>query len=189
MEFRQDGDNMNRGSGSDLNGIMVGSVLAKDDGNKAMILAALVIVVVFVIALIAFVMLTNNNNNKVVDRNYGGGTDIAAILATMVAAKGVENGSSNSNFDMMEIKNKLETSENRARETQTQQEVSNVKSEIGAVALMMQKTAADNEKDNQKELGEIKQQLGALTMGMSQVLQFQNNDAIIKGVIQQLRAC
>lgn len=183
MEFGDDNE-IKGGSGA-LMGLLAGSCLNKDnEGGRSMTWFAMVIVlIVFFIAIIFLALAFKDRGHERVNNNG----NYSELLATMIAAKGMDNnGCKTTDFDMMEIKNKLETSENRARETQTQQEIGNVKSELGAVALMMQKTASDNEKDNLKEFGEIKQQLGMQSQALQQILTTQNNSAIINGVIQQL---
>lgn len=163
MEFRQDGDNMGYRGSSD----------------NTMLMAAIVFVIVFIIAIIAFAIIMKDKD-RIVDRNYGG-TDVAALIATMTAAKGINcnDGYRGYDHDHLEIKDQIAHSEDR-------REISGIKSELGAVALMMQKTASDNEKDNLKEFGEIKSQLSAQSMALTQLLQKSNNADIINGVIQQL---
>jgi len=70
--------------------------------------------------------------------------------------------------------------------SEDRREISGVKSELSAMAMLLQNTAAANEKDNLKEFGDIKQQLGMVTMGVNTILQERNNAAIIQGVVNQL---
>lgn len=170
------GDDNEMGGGGALMGLLAGSALNRDrDDGKSMTWFAMVIVLI--VFFIAIIFLALAFKDRGYDHKGGTGTDYAGLLAAMTAAKSMD--CKNSDFDMMEIKAKLEHNEDRAETRQ-------IKAEIGALGLMIQKTASDNEKDNLKEFGEIKQQLGIQGQALQQLLTVQNNSAIINGVIQQL---
>lgn len=182
MEFGD--DNEIRGGGGALMGLLAGSALNKDrdDGRSMTWFAMVIVLIVFFIAIIFLALAFKDNRH---DRKDYGGTDIAAMLTPLIAAKSID-GNGYKNCEIDKIYEKLEHNEDRARQTQTQQEIGSIKSELGAVALMIQKTASDNEKDNLKEFGEIKMQLGMQSQALQQLLTKTNNSDIINGVIMQL---
>lgn len=179
MEFR-DNDSIRSGDGGALMGLMAGSMINrdKDDGRTStmmIVLAVIFFVIIFIIAIIALAMFNRENKGHI-----NNGTDIGALLAPILAAKSMDcNNKYDYDHDHLEIKDQIAHSEDR-------REISGIKSELGAVALMMQKTASDNEKDNLKEFGDIKQQLSAQSIALTQILQTQNNKAIIDGVLLSL---
>lgn len=186
MDLDYSGDIMNRssGGGNALLGLLAGSALNKDDdrgktSTMMIVLAVVFFVIVFIIALVFLAMAFKDRGYD--HRRDNTGTDIAALLAPMIAAKSMDCHGNDKGYDHdhLEIKNQIAHSEDR-------REISGIKSELGAVALMMQKTACDNEKDNLKEFGEIKSQLSAQSMALTQLLTKSNNQDIINGVIQQL---
>jgi len=181
MDFSYEGDMLKGGGGGGgaLAGIMAGSMLNRDDGKNStmmIVLAVVFFVIIFIIAIIALAMFHKDNYKK-----GNEGTDIAAILTPLIAAKSMEgNGYGYRNdLDKYEILQKLEHNEDRAVARQTQ-------SEVGALGLMMTKTASDNEKTNMQEFAKIENQLGQLTMGVGTLLQERNNAQIIQGVVSQL---
>ena len=178
MEFERSGDTLTTGGGGGFgSGFAVGSALNRDrDEGKTMLMAAIVIVIIFIFAILALALF--NRDRKGHDYGVGGG-DIAGILAATVAAKGIGCDGRGYDHDHYEIKDQIQHTEDRAIARQTQ-------SELGAFGLMMQKTAADNEKDNLKEFGEVKQKLGMLELGMSTLLQERNNEAIVQSVVNRL---
>lgn len=179
MEF----SDVNRMGGGDnaLMGLLAGSMINRDDdrgktANTMMIvLAVIFFVIIFIIAIIALAMFNRDNKRE----HIGGNTDYAGLLAAITASNAVKCNDNGYDHDHFEIKEKIEHSEDRAQ-------MRKIDSEIGAMGLLMQKTAADNEKTNLENFAKIENQLGQLSMGMTQVLQKQNNEAIISGVIQQL---
>lgn len=174
MEFRQDGDNMGGGGGGFASGLTVGSMMnRREDNHGSYIWAIIIFAIIFIIAIIALVLMCKDNKGN------RDGTDIAALLAPIIAAKSMDSNNNGYDHDHLEIKNQIAQSEDR-------REMSGIKSELGAVALMMQKTASDNEKDNLKEFGEIKAVQAMQSEALKQLLTAQNNTAIINGVYQQL---
>ena len=177
MEYTRDGDNLNTGeSGNFGTGLALGSILNRrdDDRNSQWIWAVIIFIIFVVIALVFLAFMRKDERREVV------GGDYAGLLATITAAKCADgNNYKGYDHDHIEIKDLISHSEDRRL-------IEKNNSEIGALGLLLQKTAADNEMANLKEFGEIKGQLGALSMGMTQVLQVQNNNAIVTDVINRL---
>lgn len=189
MEFRQDGDNMGGGGGnSALMGLLAGSALNKDhDGGRSssmmVVLAVVFFVIIFIVAIIALAMM---NKDRGCDR-VGGSTDVAAILTPLIAAKSMEsNGCNNSNFDMLEIKSKLEESENRAVARETQQRIAEQGQSFMQLGFGLSGQIRDNEKTNLENFAKLENQMGMQSLALNQLLQKENNRDIISGVIQQL---
>lgn len=177
MEFGNDNE-IRGGGGGSLMGLMAGSMMNRDDGRTTL-LAAIVFVIVFIIAIIAFAMMFRDGRNN--------GTDYAAMLTPLIAAKSMDgNGCSNSNFDMLEIKQKLEESENRAVSRELQSQISQQGQSFMQIGFGLSNQIKDGEKDTIKEFGEIKQHLGMQGQALQQLLQKNNNDEIIQGVISKL---
>lgn len=184
MEFGD--DNEIRGGGGALMGLLAGSALNRDrdDGKTStmmIVLAVIFFVIIFIIAIIALAMF--NRDHK---RDYGGGTDVAALLTPLIAAKSMDGNCHSNCFDKLEIMQKLEASEDRARQTQTQQEIGALGKEFAAMGFGLAGKIDNVEKEQLKTYATLENQVGALTMGMTQLLQKENNRDIINGVIQQL---
>lgn len=176
MDFTNDG-NMNGGGNSGFLGLLAGSALNRrdDDSRHSYIWAIIIFAIIFIIALVFLAVFAKNDR-----REHVGGGDYSGLLATLVAAKSTDcNGNYHNDHEHIEIKDMISHSEDR-------REISAVKAEIGSLGLFMQKTASENEMKNLEQFGEIKAQLGMQSQAIAQVLQFQNNDAIINGVIQRL---
>lgn len=179
MEFT---DNQSMGGGnSALMGLLAGSCLNKDkDDGKTTLLAAIVFVIVFIIAIIAFAMMFRDGRR---DYKDGNGTDIAAMLTPLIAAKSMDG---NGCIDKFEIMQKIEHSEDRARETQTQQEICALGKEFANIGFGLASKIDNVEKEQLKTYSVIQNQLGMQSEALKQLLTVQNNSAIINGVIQQL---
>lgn len=194
MDFTHDGDTMGyRGNGDNaLMGIMAGSLLNKDDdkGKTSTMMIVLAVVFFVIVFIIALVFLAMAFKDKGYDRKDYGGTDIAALLTPLIAAKSMEsnncNGYKNGEIDKLEIMQKLEASEDRARQTQTQQEISTLGKEFTAMGFGLSGQIHNSEKTTIENFGKIENQLGQLTMGVGALLQDRNNDVIINGVINRL---
>lgn len=190
MDFSHEGDTMGGGGGNALMGLLAGSALNKDrdDGKTSTMMIVLAVVFFVIVFIIALVFLAMAFKDKGYDhRRVGEGTDIAALLAPLIAAKSMENnGCKNSEFDKLEIMQKLEASEDRARQTQTQQEIGALGKEFAAMGFGLAGKIDNVEKEHLKTYANLENQVGALTMGMTQLLQKENNRDIISGVIQQL---
>lgn len=188
MEFSHEGDTM--GGGNALMGLLAGCAMNKDrdDGKTStmmIVLAVVFFVIVFIIALVFLAMAFKDRGH---DYRRDNGTDIAALLTPLIAAKSMEcnNGYKNCEIDKLEIMQKLEASEDRARETQTQQEIGALGKEFAAMGFGLAGKIDNVEKEQLKSYATLENQVGALTMGMTQLLQKENNRDIISGVIQQL---
>lgn len=182
MDFTHDGDSMGYRGGGDnaLTGIMAGSMLNRKDNDY--IWAVIIFAIIFIIAIIALAMF-----NK--DRRNDNGTDIAALLAPLIAAKSMDcnNGKGyDYDHDHLEIKQRIEDSETRRTIADTQKEIAHQGQSFMQLGFGLSNQIKDSEKDNLKEFGEIKQQLGMQSMALTQILTKQNNSDIINGVIQQL---
>jgi len=188
MEFERTGDSISTGGGGTLTGIALGSLLnRRDDDRNSQWIWAVIIFIIFVVIALVFLAFMRKEEKREIPADYYGGNKLPEILATMIAAKGVNNDcNSYKANEFSQLYEKLEHNEDRATQRQTQTDIGCVKSELGAMGMLMQKTAADNEMKNLENFAKIENQLGALTMGMSQVLQTQNNAAIITGVVNQL---
>lgn len=173
MEFS---DVNTMGGGGFASGLLAGSAMDKRRDDQGQWIWAVIVFIIFVV--IALVFLAFMKRDDRCDRRDNG-TDIGAMLAPLIAAKGLDCNGKSYDHDHYEIKDRIEHSEDRAQ-------MRKIDSEIGAMGMMMQKTAADNEKENLKEFGEIKQQLGMQQIALQQLLQKTNNQDIINGVIQQL---
>lgn len=171
MEFS---DFNQTGGGGLATGIALGnSMNRRDEDRGTYIWAVIIFAIIFIIAIIALAVMCKDRGYD--NRKDYGGTDIAALLTPLIAAKSMDC----KNDDKFEIMCKLEHNEDRAQARQTQ-------AELGALGLMLQKTASDNEKTNLENFAKIENQVGMLTMGMTQLLQKENNRDIIQGVITQL---
>lgn len=183
MEFGD--DNEIRGGGGALMGLLAGSALNKDrdDGRSMTWFAMVIVLIVFFIAIIFLALAFKDRGYDKVNHNGNYGE----LLATMIAAKGMDsNGCKNGDFDMLEIKQKLEHNEDRATARETQQIISQQGQSFMQLGFGLSNQIKDSEKDNLKEFGEIKQQLGAQSMALQQLLTKSNNSDIINGVIMQL---
>ena len=184
MDFSHEGDTLRTGgsSGGFASGLMAGSCLNRrdEDSGKYMMFAAIIILIVFFIAII-FLALAFRERREPVD--YGRkDNSIGEILAATIAAKGIgcnDGYAKYADHDHLEIKSQMQHFEDR-------REIAGVRAELGAFGLLAQKTAADNDKSNQIQFGEIKAALGMQSQALAQVLQVQNNAAIIQGVVNQL---
>jgi len=141
------------------------------------VLAVIFFVIIFIIAIIALAMF-NKDHRKGYDGNIG------ETLATVIAAKGVGNCSDGYKYDHedhshIEIKDMISHSEDR-------RDINQIKSEIGALGMFTQKTAADNELLTIREIGELKAAQSMTNQALAQVLQVQNNNAIVSEVINRL---
>ena len=157
-------------------GIALGSLLNRrdDDRNSQWIWAVIVFIIFVVIALVFLAFMKDDRKKDYV------GTDYAAMIAPILATKCADNNGYKYDHDEhMEIKSQINHSEDRRM-------IEGVKAEVGSLGLFMQKTASDNEMKNLEQFGEIKGKLGMLELGLAQVLQVQNNEAIITGVINRL---
>lgn len=183
MDFTHDGDSMGYRGGGDnaLTGIMAGSMLNRKDNDY--IWAVIIFAIIFIIAIIALAMF-----NK--DRGYhrdGVGTDYAGLIAAMTAAKCADGGGySHAGIDKLEIMQKLEASEDRARETQTQQKLDCVSKEFMNMGFGLSGQIHNNEKTNLENFAKLENQMGMTQMALTQLLQKENNRDIIQGVISQL---
>lgn len=186
MDFTHDGDTMERGSGSGaLMGLLAGSALNKDrdDGRSMTWFAMVIVLIVFFIAIIFLALAFKDRNCDRVGNNGNYGE----LLATMIAAKGMDNnGCKNSEIDKLEIMQKLEASEDRARQTQTQQEISNLSKEFTNIGFGLSSKIDNVEKEQLKTYAVIQNQLGMQNQALQQLLTKSNNSDIINGVIQQL---
>lgn len=182
MEFDYH-DNMGTGGGnSALMGLLAGSALNKDrDDGKGMTWFAMVIVlIVFFIAIIFLALAFKDRGHDRVSNNGNYGE----LLATMIAAKGMD--CKTGEIDKFEIMQKLEHNEDRARETQTQQEIGALGKEFAAMGFGLAGKIDNAEKEQLKTYANLENQIGMLSMGMNQLLTKSNNSDIINGVIQQL---
>jgi hypothetical protein len=161
MEFERSGDSINTA------------------GGGSYVWAIIVFAIVFIIALVFLAIVVKRDDH----RTLGGGTDIAAILSPLIAAKCADGGYNRAvDYDHDEhaaIQASIQHTEDRRG-------IEQIKAELGAFGLLSQKTASDNEIENLKQFGEIKAQLGMQSQALAQVLQVQNNDAIVNAVIQRL---
>lgn len=186
MEFGNDNE-IRGGGGGALMGLLAGSALNKDRGddrnNTSMIvLAAIMFVIIFIIAIVVLVVFARDKG----DRRDVVGTDYAALLTPLIAAKSMDGNGSNSNFDMLEIKAKLEHNEDRATARETQSIISQQGQSFMQLGFGLSNQLKDSEKDALKEFGEIKQQLGMQGQILQHLALKSNNSDIINGVIQQL---
>jgi len=184
MEFSGN-ETMNTGSGSFSSGLLAGSVLNRRDDNQNQWVWAVIIFVIFIVLALVFLAFMKKDDRRELppadyyrkDNNWG------ELITGMIAAKGMNNDCNGygkyADHDHIEIKDQISHSEDRRM-------IEGVKAEVGSLGLFMQKTASDNEMKNLEQFGEIKKELGMLNMGLSQVLQTQNNEAIITGVINRL---
>lgn len=185
MDFTHDGDTMGGGGSNALMGLLAGSCLNKDrdDGRSMTWFAMVIVLIVFFIAIIFLALAFKDRGYDKVNHNGNYGE----LLATMIAAKGMDNnGCKNSEFDKLEIMQKLEASEDRARQTQTQQEIGALGKEFATIGFGLASKIDNVEKEQLKTYAVIQGQLGALMQGQQQLLTKTNNSDIINGVIQQL---
>lgn len=180
MEF----SDINNTGGGFASGLMAGSCMNKRDEDRGTyIWAVIIFAIIFIIAIIALAVMCKDRGH---DRRDYGGTDIAALLTPLIAAKSMEcnNGGKHYDYDHdhLEIKSQIMHSDDLSQ-------MRKMDSEIGAMGMLMQKTASDNELKNMEQFGKIENQLGQLTMGVGTLLQERNNAAIIQGVVNQLMCC
>ena len=155
-----------------------GGVLAM--GNNTMMMAAIIIVIVFFVAIIFLALAFK-------DRDHGrkDSTDVATLLTPLIAAKSMD-GNKNDSIDKLQLMLKMESTEDRARQTQTQQEVSSLSKEFAAMGFGLAGKIDSVEKEQLKTYATIQNQLGMQSEALKQILTTQNNTAIINGVMQQL---
>ena len=182
MDLDYSGDTIrNGGSGGLATGMALGNMMHRRDDYQASYIWAVIVFIIFVVIALVFLAFMRRDDHR---KDYAG-TDIAALLTPLIAAKSMECNPKNNEIDKFEILNKIEHSDDRRMMEKTQ-------AELGALGLMLQKTAADNEMKNLEQFGEVKAKLGMLEMGVGTILQERNNAAIIQGVVNQLmlgKAC
>lgn len=185
MSMELGNDNEFRGGGGGFStGMAMGSMMNRDDDKgRTMMMAAIIIVIVFFVAIIFLALAFKDRGH---DR-VGSGTDVAALIATMTAAKGMDNGSNA--IDKFEIMQKIEHSEDRARETQTQQEIAAQGKSFMEMGFGLSSKIDNAEKKYLETYAILQNQLGMQGKAIEQLLTVQNNTAIIDGVIMKLRAC
>lgn len=185
MDLDYSGDNVGN-RGSDLNGIMVGSMLSRDDGKNSTMMIVLAVVFFVIIFIIALVFLAMAFKDKGHDRGYAGGTDIAAILTPLIAAKSMDGGCKNGEIDKLEIMQKLEHNEDRAETRRIQEEQNRQTQSFMQLGFGLSGQMHANEKTELENFSKLENQMGMMQMGMTQLLQKSNNEDIIQGVINRL---
>ena len=164
MEFS---DNQSIGGGGGFtSGLLAGSALnRRDDGyGQGQWIWAIIVFIIFVVIALVFLAFMRKDEKR--DGIGGGG--IGEIVAAAIASKGI---GGNCDHEHTEIKDMISHLEDRR------------------VSADIQKEVYAGEMANLKEFGEIKATLGMQSQALAQVLQIQNNDAIINGVINKLRCC
>lgn len=190
MDFTRDGDSINSGGGNLASGIALGSMMnRRDDDRGTYIWAVIIFAIIFIIAIIALAMMFKEKPYERLNYAHAPSTDIAALLTPLIAAKSMESNHGNyrnSELDRHEIMLKLEASEDRARQTQTQQEIGALSKEFAAMGFGLAGKIDQVEKKQLETYAKIENQLGMQGQALQQILTTQNNSAIINGVIQQL---
>ena len=160
------------GGGGGWLAAVIAAMMGRRDDDKTpstmmIVLAVIFFVIIFIIAIIALAMFNRDNRKGV------GSDGIGEVLAATIAAKGIGcNDNGNYHHDeIAEVKNQIAHLEDRRVAADTQKELYN--STLTAM----------------KEFGDIKSQLGMQSQALAQVLQVQNNEAIVSSVINRLRGC
>jgi len=182
MEFGN--DNEIKGGGGLATGLAMGSMMNRRDDDRGTYIWAVIIFIIFVVIALVFLAFMRKDDGR---KDYGG-TDAAALLTPLIAAKSMDcnNGHNRCELDKLEIMQKLEASEDRARQTQTQQEIGALGKEFTNIGFGLASKIDNVEKEQLKTYATIQNQLGMQSEALKQLLTVQNNSAIINGVIQQL---
>jgi len=189
MEFT---DNQNLGGGGSLaTGVALGSLFNRDrDDGKTLtastmmiVLAVIFFVIIFIIAIIALAMFNRDHR-----KGYGEGTDIAAMLTPLIAAKGLD---CNNRYDYDhdehgEIKNQIAHLEDRRVMADNQKEIQQTKDALMAMGFGLSGQIHTTDKTNLENFAKLENQIGGLNAGMQVLIMKENNRDIINGVIQQL---
>lgn len=165
-------------------GLLAGSALNKDrdDGRGMTWFAMVIVLIVFFIAIIFLALAFK-------DRGYdrvGSNGNYGELLATMIAAKGMDGNCKNSDFDMLEIKQKLEHNEDRAETRRIQEEQNRQTQSFMQLGFGLSGQINAHEKTDLENFAKLEHQLGMQNMALTQLLQKENNRDVINGVIQQL---
>jgi len=158
------------GGGGFASGLLAGSAMNRHEDRGQWGWAVIIFIIFAIIGLIFLAFMHKGEKRAVSDGGIGG------ILAATIAAKGVGNDHDRGYHELYE---KLDNNEVKSG-------IAGIKSEVGALGLYLSKNASEYEMKNLEQFGCLKEQIGVLNMGMTQVLQKQNNADIINGVIHQL---
>jgi len=169
---RTDSDNIGYGGGGPL---------------TLVVMAAIFFVIIFIIAII-FLAFAFKERKEIPAEYYGNKSNFGELITGLIAAKSMDNGNcKNGEIDRFEIMQKIEHSDDRRQIENTQRDIAQQGQTFMQLGFGLSNQIKDNEKDNLKEFGELKKELGMLNMGLSQVLQNQNNEFVITSVINRLK--
>ena len=184
MSF-DDVNTMGGGGGGMLAGLLAGSTLnRRDDDRGNYIWAVIIFAIIFIIALVFLAAFMRRDERREVP-----GTDVAALLTPLIAAKSIDCGKNGCNYDHdehAEIKNQIAHSEDRRMISDTQKEIAHQGQAFMQLGFGLSGQIHNNDKVNLEQFGEIKQKMGMLELGVGQLLQKSNNEDIIQGVINRL---
>lgn len=177
MEF----SDMNQvGGGGLASGIALGGLMNRREDRGEYIWAVIIFAIIFIIALVFLAAFMRRDDHR---KDYG--TDIAATLTPLIAAKSMD-GNGYKSCEIDKLYEKLEHSEDRARQTQTQQEIGALGKEFANIGFGLSGQIHCTDKTNLENFAKLENQLGMMSMGMTQLLQKSNNEDIIQGVINRL---
>jgi len=159
-------------------------------GSMWMMMAIIVLIVFFIVVIFIALIFKDRGH----DRKDSLGTDLAGAIATITAANCA--GKKNDyDLDRIELMTKLETSENRRMEADTQKEIRDQGNAFMQLGFGLSGQVKDVETKNLEKFATLEFQMGNLTNGMNTLLMEKNNEQIIQGVINRLwggptsRAC
>jgi len=185
MEF-SDNQNIGSGGGNMLNGLLAGSMLnRREDTHGTWMFAMIVFVIFIVLALIFLAFFAKDNRGH---KNEG--ADIAAMLTPLIAAKTMDGNRDNKGWydhdEHAEIKNQIAHSEDRRMMADVEKLVGAQGREFMQMGFGLSGQIKDVDTHEADRFAKVENQLGQLSFGLAQVLQTQNNEAIITGILNRL---